>query len=252
MFWFKRKKLVVDAFTDISIVNELFPIAPIREHRPDWWKKLPNTYITHTDVGLDIESSTIKKCDGLLAAYSRGFVIPMWSDFLIETTEDGQFKYHFAAILDRTLNEHHKDQMGPAFDHLIHFKLLSPWLLAEKTGIEFYWAQPFWNQLNYLKDFYIPPAVISYDHQSGTELNVFMPRIKNKVIIPAGQPMVHLIPLTEHDVEVRTHLVTKAEMNAKSAAQNKIFKFFDNYKIKKILREKKPAKSKCPFGFGRK
>lgn len=253
MFWFKRKKLVLDAFTSIAAAYEFFPITSTKESYPDWWKKMPPLTMQTNSVGLEFPGATIKKCDGLLALYAKGFNIPFWSDAIVETETDGTFKYQLALAipLDSVpISEHSRDQMGPEFDNLIHLKFHNPWVFNEKSGVEFYFAPAWWNQIKLLSNMFIPPAIVNFKYQMGAEINVFLPRIQHRLELFAGQPMVQLIPLTEHNMEVKCHLLSEQEMKKRAGIHAGV-RFHNQYKLKKIALQAK-EKAKCPFGFGRK
>ena len=251
MFWFKRKKLVLDAFTDIASAHKFYPITSMRDAYPDWWKKLPPLVTAYNSVGLEFPGSTIKKCDGFLALYARGLNIPLWCDLIIETDADGNYKYQLALHSDPSpVSEHSREQIGPEFDDLIHLKLHNPWVFSEKTGVEFYFAPAWWNQIKLAPNLFVPPAIVNFKYQQGAEINLFFPKINNRIELNAGQPMVQLIPLTEHDIDIRCHLISKDEMK-KRIALHTATTFHNAYKIKKMAMQDK-EKAKCPFGFGRK
>ena len=82
-FFFKRKKIVVDCFTDNYSINELFPIQTANNFYPDWWKNLPKTYDAMNKWGLRVSQSTMKKCPAIIDLYKTGFIMPLWSDLQI-------------------------------------------------------------------------------------------------------------------------------------------------------------------------
>jgi hypothetical protein len=250
MFWVKRKKIVLDAFTTVSAAYNFYPITKMKEAYPDWWKKLPATILQPNNVGIEYPGATIKKCDGLIALYGKGFNIPLWTDLLIETEDDATFKYQMALGLEKPVSEHSREQMGPEFDNVIHIKLRNPWNFSEKTGVEFYFGPAWWNQIKLLPNMFVPQAILNFKYQIGAEINLFLPRIKNRLELEAGQPMIQLIPLTDQEIDVRCHLISEKEMEARGAI-HAVTKFHNAYKIKKLALQEK-EKSKCPFGFGRK
>ena len=250
MFWFKRKKLVLDAFTTVTAAYNFYPVTRMKNVYPDWWKKMPATVSQTNSVGLKFPTATIKKCDGFLSLYATGFNIPLWTDVIIETDLDGSYKYQMALGMDPSpVSEHGREQMGPEFDELIHMKLHNPWTFSEKTGVEFYFAPAWWNQIKLLPNMFVPPAIINFKYQVGAEINLFFPRINNRMELDAGQPMVQLIPLTEHDIDIRCHLISKDEMNTQNSLHANTT-FHNAYKLKKIALQVK--EKKCPFGFGKK
>ena len=249
MFWFKRKKLVLDAFTTCPAAYEFSPVTAMKDNFPDWWKKLPTTVFQNNSVGLAYPGSTIKRCDGILALFAQGFCVPMWTDMIIETQSDGSYKYQMVLSSNDPVSEHGHVQMGPEFDDLIHMKIHNIWNFSEKTGVEFHFTSAWWNNIKLLPNLFIPPAIINFKYQPGAELNIFLPKINQRLELQAGQPMIHLTPLTEHDMDIRCHLIDRAEMDRR-------FEFHAPTRFQNVYKRKKAdmqaKEKKCPFGFGRK
>jgi len=246
MFFFKKKKIVVDAFTKISGINDLFPIEPSKKFLPRWWKNISPFYTVNELNDVAINRSTIKQCDGIRQFYNHGFIIPAWIDMIIKTDKDGNWGCKLASNdTDTRIDSHNRLEFGTEFNDFIHVKIQSPWLLKEKTGCKFYYTSPFWNQITHLGNFYTPPGIVNYKDQSSTQLNLFFPVKDNAVTVNAGMPLVHLIPLTEYDVEIRCHAVTSEEYD-QIYLKNYVSSFFGNYKKNKKFRE---SAGKCPIGF---
>ena len=140
----KKSKIVVDCFTTNSVINDLHPIASANNFYPEWWKRLESTVMANGPSGVLRPEGTIKRCDGVLDLYKQGFVIPLWSDLIIETTEEGNYRYQFPTDGNPPITNHLAAQMGPAFEKLMHIKVISPWLAEEKSGVKFSFNQPTW------------------------------------------------------------------------------------------------------------
>jgi hypothetical protein len=246
-FFIKRSKVTVDCFTNNINALEYFPVARASEFYPEWWKSLPKLHSTTDDNGLEIKRATMKSCDGFIDLYQQGLIIPLWSDLVIETMPNG-FRYNFAEGGNNELGRHDYDQMSSEFMNYIHFKIMSPWRLQEKTDIKFLFFQPTYNNVSTLLDWHIMPGVVDFSYQHATNINILAPRGR-RFEIAAGCPMAHVIPLTDKDVEIKTHFLDVKDMNH-------IELFYSNYpffngsykKMKRLKREKN--ESKCPFrGF---
>jgi len=219
-------------------VRELFPIQKSQHFFPEWWKALPKTYESKNNWGLKKPSATMKSCEGFLNIYKNGLILPLWSDLIVETTKDS-WKYEFSASSDAV--SHDPQQFGPEFNSFIHLKLISPWLIRENSGIKFIWMEPTWNHISTLGNYFTLPGIIDYKYQIGTNINLLFQQKDNKILITAGQPMAHLIPITEKEIEVRTHHVTEQEyMKLDVSAYESSF-------IKKYAKNKKILQGKCPF-----
>ena len=50
-------------------------------------KKKTNEYKIVHDI------TTFKRCDGFTKLYQNGFILPLWQDFIIETTKEGGYRW---------------------------------------------------------------------------------------------------------------------------------------------------------------
>jgi hypothetical protein len=245
MFFFKKNKITVDAFTKISGICEMFPIRPAAEFLPQWWKNLPAQYSTQDQNGLDITRSTLKRCDGFTSLYRAGFVLPMWVDTIIKTTNDGKWAYRLASNDTQTMiDSHPSSEFGNSFNSWIHMKIHSPWLLKEKSGCRFHYSAPIWNQIESLDNYYTPPGIINFQHQFSTHINLLFPKKDTQLTISAGTPMAHIVPLTDTTVEIKCHAVTTEEYN-QIYLKNYVGSFLGSYKKNK---KNRVAAGKCPMG----
>ena len=168
----------------------------------------------------------------------------MWSDVTIKSNSQGwcyQFSDGKSSIV-----QHESVQYGSNFPHFNHFKIMSPWILKEKTGVQFAFTQPTWNHLDFKENIIILPGVENYKYQSSTNINMFLKKIDDyQYDINFGTPIVHLLPLTDKNVKIHNHLISDEEFRIMTEKNNSI-KFSKNYKtIKKIIDQN----NKCPFKF---
>jgi hypothetical protein len=210
---------------------------------PDWWKKT-NQYYTVKDEFVEVERSTIKKCNGIIDLYKTGFALPLWSDLKIETKSCGIYTYRFASG-EQEIASHPSSQFPVIYDRYIHMKIMSPWYFKEKSGIKFLFTSPKWNHLNNDMNFIdILPGCMEFKYQISSNINIFLPKADNNFLLPHNTPMFHIIPLSENDVEIKNHLISKTEWNDMIITSSPRISFNNNYNNLAKLR-----KSKCPFGF---
>ena len=105
---FRKKKLVLKAYTHNSCAYEFFTVAKAHYFYPEWWKKLPSYHqqeIPRQEVGaMTIKAPTMKTCAGIIDIYKHGIVLPLWSDLQIKVTEHGQWAGVFS---DPAFNQVH-------------------------------------------------------------------------------------------------------------------------------------------------
>lgn len=249
MFWFKRKKIVVDCFTQSASVYGLYKPQEAIKFIPDGWKTLPKSVKVKPyeqqdpESRIEVDSATLKKCIGFINLFRNGFIIPNWCDVKVEIKSDGNFTYHAGG--DFFANQHPNFQKWQElYEDYGHAKFASPWLLHEKSGVQFTWNQCDWHKTDVIDKFKIVSGVVDYKYQHQTNINMFIK--KNTVLeFNAGEPMVHLIPISDREIQIKTHLLDPAEF---IKINRRPIHYMNQYNTwKKTL----DANSKCPFGFGK-
>ena len=145
--------------------------------------------------------------------FSNGFIIPSWGDFQIEVLKDGKFIVagHQTTEPNVRVSNHSKLQYGyELYKNSGHVKIESPWFLKEKTGVKFVWNGCSWHNTDNLENFYVLSAIVDYKYQAGTNINAF--QRKNTIVkFNAGDPLVHVIPMSEKKLKMKHHLVSRDE-----------------------------------------
>lgn len=235
--FFKKKKTVIDCFTSNVNALELFPVQESKNFYPDWWKELPKTESAENSSGMLIDKSTIKRCEGLIRLYQTGFIIPLWSDVSIQT-QAINYLYEFADGVS-SLTYHASEQLGVDFRNYLHVKFESPWRIQEKSGVDFVFVQPSWNNPADLIACHTPPGVIDFKYQHTSSINMFLLRSR-RYNWQAGRPLAQLIPVSDNEIDIRCHLVTDQELST-MRVMNRSMPFFQN-----SYRKYKKLKDTCP------
>jgi hypothetical protein len=225
----KRSTINIDCFTANPGIHTHHPVVLANEAIPDWWKPMKGI-VQVERFGIKHDAATIKRCDGIIGLYKNGVCIPLWSDIIIETNNQGEFRYLYSSEENPPVNTHFKNQFSNYFDNLIHLKIQSPWLIEEKTGINFYFNQATWNLLHHAHHLNIVPAIINFKHQSSTHINLFMPKQENRVELTAGQPILHLVPLSDKKIILNNHLISEEEHKRKLLTYSYMSSFVGRYK----------------------
>jgi hypothetical protein len=244
-FFTRRKKIVIDCFTASPNAHDLFPIDKANKFYPDWWKRLPSKYATETAGGLPIDHGTMKSCVGFKNLYSYGFVIPLWSDLKLQT--HGQnYTFQFADNTSQ-IGFHSLDQLGTGFSQYTHIKLISPWRIKEKSGVNFLYTGTPWNYPSDLMTQETLPGIVEYKYQHTSNVNMLLKK-GQMYDFPAGKAMAHIVPMTEHDVEIKLHLVGPNDLMR--VMNNNSFPFFVNgyMESRRIRKNKEDSKTSiiCP------
>ena len=231
----RLKKIKLECFTADAGIHKFFPISPAKKFIPEWFKNMPPSVE---------QTATIKHCDGFNNLYSRGWVIPLWSDLLIETDKEGWYRYQYSGTFDsfpgsdrgaEPIDYHNSTQLGNNFSDHIHLKLLSPWIIKEKTGVDFYYSENTWGIKKYFDDITILPGVLNFKDQNTANINMFLEKKNNKFIIEHNTPLIHCIPLSDAKLEIKNYLVSDQEFKHLSHISAYRFAFMGTYKKGKSL-----------------
>ena len=246
----KKKKVVVDCFTDDRIAYELVPITKASYNFPEWWKNLPDvSKIKDIDdatkrIGINAPPNNMKRCWGFTELYKRGVMIRNWCDLMIEADSNhDSFKYVYS--IGKSPAPHPSSQYNNGFKNSFHIKLESPWLFKEKEGIPFLMIGAFWN--NDDRDFDVCPGIMQFNLSSSTNINLFFSKKDKKYnfTIELGRPLAQLIPLRDDlDIEYKCHIINSEEYNKLNIIHKASFNGI--YSVNKFLKKEK-SKGKCPF-----
>jgi hypothetical protein len=250
----KPSAVHVDCFTDNATAFNNFKVDAANKFYPAEFKRLPNKVnvkINHNpNSKLEAETPTVRMCNGITDLFSNGFILPSWEKFSIEITEHGeQFSHSNTAQATNTTIYHHHDRIQYGFElfkNWTHAKLLSPWLMEEKSGIKFTWNMCDYHRTDIADVFKVLPAVIDYKYQIQTHVNCFI-KNGNIITIEAGDPLVQMIPLTEKKVKLHHHLLSTEDWIKKQQTVMVQTTYHNHRK----LNLPDAHKSKCPFGFGK-
>lgn len=235
---FKRKKIVLDCFTDREDVHALHPISRAIKYVPSWWTQLPG--FDETELA---PMNTMRKCRGFIDLYDNSIVLPMWSDLMIKYDRQG-LQYQFADMKSELANHAYSQRRGFLPENQ-DVKIISPWVFKCNKEINWMTFKPMYNYPNGI-DFDVYPGIVNFKYQVITNINIVLPKIAEakKFVIEANQPIWQLVPLTENSVDIRTHLISTQELISIRNKTHKV-KFVGSYNYtKKILENKE---SKCPF-----
>jgi hypothetical protein len=246
LFKFKQKPIVIDCFTHRPEVYTHSKINFAYKFYPYWWKELPQTYKAELR-GFEVNLSTMKNCSGIVEYYKKGIILPLWTDLkiVVSDNEQKQINCFFYDLISEMKEHDHRERGSMLSEDHFHLKIMSPWRLKCKEEIPFMFIQPVWN-FSDIFNMIAPPAIVDFKYQHSTNVNVFF-KFENQqkeIFFKHGQPLIHMVPLSERKVELKHHLIHKDELikmfDRNPFTENKIF-----HNWKKIL--KNTTDKNCPF-----
>ena len=246
MFFFKKRKIVLDLFTCRQQVFDTAKPKNAAQFYPEWWKQLPRSVqMAPSDM---FPIATMRRCMGMVDHYRHGFIVPLWSDLAVELAPQGYTgcKAQFSDCVS-TLSTHVQAARGAFLPetHFSHLKLEAPWAAKCSEDVHFTWEQPTWSMWEPDK-YVVLPGTVEYKYQYSLNANLMFIKgpEKRRIDIKHGQPIAHITPLSERDLELRYHMVTSEEYGR--MMQGEKISNLDNYRIYRRARESEERK--CPFG----
>ena len=247
MTWFNflKRPVVLHCYTNRAEVFNYASVKKSSEFIPSWWKVVPKTV---PDPKSLFPGGTIKTCVGFTDLYSAGFMVPMWSDFAIKVGPIGD-PFYFWQYVDgcSEAEEHNQTQRGGAYPttHYQHLKLITPWLLRCDEDIKFLLTGPTWNITNPEK-MHVLTGIVNFKYVAQANVNTLF--IKQEAPfqynLNVGDPLLHIIPLTERKVIIKNHLVDDATFKNIDAVGVNV-RNTNKYKfVKKAIET-----NGCPFHF---
>lgn len=203
-FFFRRPKIVLDCFTYLPELTKLFPLVLAEEKVPNFYKKLPSTVRHNGPI-----RGTMKLCPGISTLFKSGFIIPCWADIFISTENNMLVWYP-----EDQAEAHNAKQWGENYlKSYYHLKLISPWKIREKTGVNFVYTNTFWHDDEFKP--LVVNGVVEYKYQNTTSVNMLIPKtiFPKEFTIPAGQPLAHVIPMSDKEIVLKLHEVPAPEFH---------------------------------------
>lgn len=203
---FFKKKPVIEFISAGWLARKHYPVKLAKECLPEYWKKME---IKMADGG-----ESVRKCPGIGDWMQLGYIIPAWTDIDIDQSGD----YGPSVLVSNgreSAAAHPPAQCKGMLDQKSHFggsiKLPHNWKIITSPGWSimimplWYWKDQPWEAM---------PGIIHTDNHHG-EVNInFVLKSKESIIhIPAGTPLVQIIPFKRESVEAVSRAETQEDIN---------------------------------------
>lgn len=215
-------------FTDTLGIQEEFIPKPATLSVPDWYKNL-ESYIggEKKPSGEGTTTGTIKRCMPVFDAITSGYVLYTYTDIWV-SQKDGMPWYEWPLFtpigfhpVEQAPNHPNRNGHNPSYP-----KWINPWSIQTPPGYSTLFVQPFHRE----SVFTILPGVVDTDKYN---VPVNFPFVLNNVdykgLIPAGTPMVQVIPFKRESWEM--NIGSQEELQSQQKTNIKLrTRFFDSYK----------------------
>jgi hypothetical protein len=208
------KKNIINFYPQKEFYDGIFdnPI-PAKDEIPEWYKK-QNRY-TGGEKILSPEkgtyNTTIKACMPVFDLISAGYIIKTPADVMVTINQDGTPNFSWA-INDYTCIESHGPMQYDSFNipkefHPIGYKFINSWITQTPKGYSSIFMSPV------LRDdlpFQCLPAIVDTDNHPTPVNFPFFLRKDFEGLIPAGTPMIQIIPFKRQDWQISVNKFSNA------------------------------------------
>jgi hypothetical protein len=190
----------ISTVTGLSQIEECAP-KPLKSFIPEWWKDIPTT------------DDNIKKCPSFPDFFSKGYVVPIWTDVKFAYDEDVDLWNSFSSPLlpkwDIHSNQQFVNYKKPSTlgkEGNIIFKAMSPWRLITPPGYSV-WQMPLFYHFN--ENYSVLPGIIDTDIVHETNVQVLYHGKGNEVSINRGDPLVVYVPFKRETFDLSVEELTE-------------------------------------------
>jgi hypothetical protein len=248
LFFFRKPKLEVRCVISEKFSHVYEYAKPQHAHKyyPEWWRAAPKTKVNWIDTHL---TQSIKTCQGIQDHYHQGMIIPMWTDLAISTNGQGGIQNQFSDLI--TTNDYQDLDLRAGFrPGNINMKIASPWRFVSEKDV--YWMMlPVYWDLQEQPNWEVMPGTVEFYYNYSTNVNLLIKEEQSQSLIKHGQPLCHLVPLTERELVIKYDMITEREFDL-LANKTRPITFINKYKAIRRVRKELEEQPKCPFNWLRK
>lgn len=206
--------------------TDFYPPVPASKMLPEWYKNTPSYLRDKKEVIHGSITGTIKKCVPVFDAITAGYIIPTQIDVYVE--QENELPY-YNWVSKEVLQFHPLEQavFHPLQNGAPYPKWLNPYAIKTPPGYSTLFIPPMHRENNF---FTILPGVVDTDTwTSPVNFPFVLNDSKFEGLIPAGTPMVQVIPFKRESWEMK--FGSEEELHEVNNVYAKLqTKFFDKYK----------------------
>tara|TARA_B100000586_G_scaffold265194_1_gene236568 strand:+ start:120 stop:839 length:720 start_codon:yes stop_codon:yes gene_type:complete len=202
----------VTFFTEFEELKLSLPPVPSREFWPEWFKNQRGNWEAEDGT----KRMTVKSCPGILDVLCYGYIIPLWSDYMVvrvSPTRENSNR-HIGWRLPEGNDDkffagsHSGDQIDsyPFPPDTFHgtFKLVNPWSIRTSPGYSCYITAPHYNKHPNLTTL---SGIVDTDIYHEAHINTwFTAPLEEEIILPYGMPVAQIIPFKREEFEMKTEV----------------------------------------------
>ena len=231
---------IISTVPGLATVEDALP-KPSSQFIPQWWKQTP--LIQTTLTSFEQKSGNVKNCPSFPDYFSKGFIIPMWTDTILRYESDTDSWRWTVSFEEFRFAVHTKEQFldSVPFNFLntpakFVFQAISPWRIVTPPGYSIYQIPLFYHFTN---DFTVLPGIVDTDSNHEVNPQIVFLSDKTEFLIKRGTPLAQFIPFKR---ETQTLEVRDQNDTDKSYFREKTINFDTRFKGSKEYLKQRRAK----------
>lgn len=224
--------------TDLKGLDQFAPVKPAKFFLPQWFKDMDD-YITQDafhekgklnyfgkskETAIKWTGGTVKRCPAIIDLLTEGYIIPMWSDFLVQRDME-TLEWDNKGVGQYGIEFHNRQQIKgwklKKTDFPEGVKFINPWRIYTPKGYSVMFMQPTYQFEN---RFTVLPGIVETDSYHHINFPSIWHTTKDAVI-DRGTPFIQVIPFKRDefdldvgqmtDKQIQNDLLEKNELNSK-------------------------------------
>jgi len=232
-------KQFIEFKSDVKGIEDFAQVKPSKYYLPRWFREMedfiptppneqgpPNYFGKIGDIAKKHSGGTVKRCPAIIDLLTEGFIIPMWSDFLIQRNDEllewdnKNFPYG--------IEFHGKEQIAgwnlKKTDFPEGVKFTNPWRIYTPPGYSVLFMPPIYQ---FEKRFTVLPGIVETDAYH----HINFPSIwhtKKDAIIERGTPFIQVIPFKRDNWDFDVSQMTETDIENDAREKNELLSKFKN------------------------
>lgn len=200
----------IEFYSTVPGLPDLFPIVHAKDALPTWAKSARSSYINKKKQTVG-RMNHIYQCPGIFDLLSEGYILPMWHDVVISTNGDlDSFNWTVPSSALTELSPE-TSLIEPQSNGVGAIMPIKPWSLNTLLKVNTPWhvVAPRGIKLLILPiaypdsfEFESSIGILNPGHSNEINIQLYYNVQKGDVLIKAGTPLAHIIPLSENNFEL--------------------------------------------------
>ena len=234
-----NKNELIEFKTDVAGLDKLAPVEPATKHIPKWFKNMldyiPQELTSNDGLPKNHSTSkkwldgTVKRCPAIIDFAAEGFIIPMWSDYLIQRIGNTiEFSTKFSEYpIDLHFNEQIYNWNFKEDDFRHSVKFLNPWRIYTPEGYSCMFIAPYYQ---FEHRFTVLPGIVQTDKHHSVQFPTIL-HSTDDVLVERGMPFVQVIPFKRSDFDLEIGEMSEEQKYIESCEKTNLTgKFKNGYK----------------------